>query len=564
MNMNMKIFCEMNYFILLIFLFITCILHFATSLTAIEHEQALRASLLNNYDKEVPPATALKTEPVQVSLGVNVYKIQDISLSTGMMEINAWFRMSWKDSRLTWNTSAHGNIEEIQFRANPREEGSEIWAPDVELYNSLESIYEISRKAAQIWSDGSVFLSRPGIYRILCNFEGTYLFPYDSFYCPLDFGGWSVSGFKVNYTYDLGLSYSSTATAGDTKFTGVDGMINDKSWREEYYPCCPNEPWPTVKFTISVQQETFTFSKSIIAMNVGLVFLNFLTLWMDVDFTDALGIGATLLITLIFLEFSANSLIPLQEEVLWIEKFIILHVTISFCCVISVAIATYYDLINQRFYQRMSKTPQKKDREFNGLRDFLVRSLVVWIIPGAHFGRSMEMIGLANYGEIIKFLMGFILPFAYGIIMLDLAEEMNAASIEDGKAVATSFYVIGYFTLYGSIFSISCELSTRYLGVNPKIGTEHTIYVNQGDGHEIDPLARDETPLHSLLRRMFYMPEICITNLDATEAMYPTEFKSKSKPSASATREKGKGKHDTNMTMVTAFNNGDDDEVPED
>ena len=109
-----------------------------------------------------------------------------------------------------------------------------------------------------------------------------------------------------------------------------------------------------------------------------------------------------------------------------------------------------------------------------------------------------------------------------------------------------------------------CELSTRYLGVNPKIGTEHTIYANQGEEHEIDPLARDETPLHSLLRRMFYMPEICITNLDATEAMYPTEFKSKSKPSASATREKGKGKHDTNMTMVTAFNNGDDDEVPED
>ena len=99
--------------------------------------------------------------------------------------------------------------------------------------------------------------------------------------------------------------------------------------------------------------------------------------------------------------------------------------------------------------------------------------------------------------------------------------------------------------------------------MNPKIGTEHTIYVNQGDGHEIDPLARDETPLHSLLRRMFYMPEIFTTNLNATETTYPTESKSKSKPSANATREKGKGKVDTNI-VVTAFNDGDDDEAPED
>ncbi len=512
--------CGIHCYHLCVFLLNFSPLRFATSLTAIEHEQALRATLLSNYDKEVPPTTALKTGPVQVSLGINVYKIQDISLSTGMMELNAWFRASWKDSRLAWNSSSHGGIEEIQFRANPREEGSEIWSPDVELYNSMESIYEISRKAAQVWSDGSVFLSRPGIYRVLCNFEGTYLFPYDSFYCPLDFGGWAVSGYKVNYTHDLGLSYSSTATAGDTKFTGVDSMIDGMSWREEFYPCCPNEPWPTVKFTIAMQQETFTFSKSIIAMNIGLVFLNFITLWMDVDFTDALGIGATLLITLIFLEFSANSLTPLQDEVLWIEKFIISHIAISFCCVISVAIATYYDLINQRFYKRMSKTPQKKDRKFNGLGDFLVRSLVVWIIPGAHFGRSMEMIGLANYGEIIKFLMGFCLPCVYGVIMLHLAEDMKSASNKDGKDIAIVFYAIGYLSLLGSLFSVICEIITRYLGVNPKVGNERTIYATQ-EKNGIDPLARDETPLHLLLRQLLCLPPI-YTTVNTTEITIPT------------------------------------------
>ena len=61
-----------------------------TSVSVVEYEQLLRATLLTGIDKEVPPASS---GPVSVSLGVNIYKIQDISLSTGMMEINMWFRM---------------------------------------------------------------------------------------------------------------------------------------------------------------------------------------------------------------------------------------------------------------------------------------------------------------------------------------------------------------------------------------------------------------------------------------------------------------------------------------
>ena len=48
---------------------------------------------------------------------------------------------------------------------------------------------------AIIYSSGSVWWSRPGILDVLCTFTGLNKFPFSTnLTCPLDIGGWALSG----------------------------------------------------------------------------------------------------------------------------------------------------------------------------------------------------------------------------------------------------------------------------------------------------------------------------------------------------------------------------------
>ena len=53
------------------------------------NETALRTYLKNGYDHMASP-TAAGGGAVQVSLGIHFYKIESISISTGVMRTNAW------------------------------------------------------------------------------------------------------------------------------------------------------------------------------------------------------------------------------------------------------------------------------------------------------------------------------------------------------------------------------------------------------------------------------------------------------------------------------------------
>ena len=59
----------------------------ATPSTPGEWETAMRASILDGYDPAVPPVL-----PTRVSIGLNIFKVTTIDLSTHAFEISAWIR----------------------------------------------------------------------------------------------------------------------------------------------------------------------------------------------------------------------------------------------------------------------------------------------------------------------------------------------------------------------------------------------------------------------------------------------------------------------------------------
>jgi len=212
-------------------------------------EADLTQQLLTNYQTTVPPIVTFK-QGVKVSTGLNVYKIQgeaeaecqmttltrctkpfshcfvlfiassfitsliaELNIREGTMQLAVWIRMSWTDPRLAWNRSIY-NISAMSFYASNDKEVTDIWVADLELYNQADSIYNCADKNAIIYHTGFVFWSRPCTVYALCNFQDLSQMPFDNTNCFMEFGGWTRSGWDVNYVLAANaLAFATEASA---------------------------------------------------------------------------------------------------------------------------------------------------------------------------------------------------------------------------------------------------------------------------------------------------------------------------------------------------------------
>ena len=129
-------------------------------------------------------------------------------------------------------------------------ETSEVWTPDIELWNLEEGLRESFDDAYAIVSyDGSVWWSRPGHLRPACKFYGLREFPFDKLSCAIEFGSWVYSGKYMRLVKGGGTGYSigGSETAGESfnEFSFVEeNAIDCKEVVYPPYPASPEEDWP--------------------------------------------------------------------------------------------------------------------------------------------------------------------------------------------------------------------------------------------------------------------------------------------------------------------------------
>ena len=328
--------------------------------STLDPEGRLRAELKTGYDPLTPPPNG--NEPTNVSVGINLYRLESIDLSSGVMMLNAWLRMSWMDKRLVWNESDFGNVSKTAFFGSPMDVESEIWVPDAEIYGAKDSLYEIPRKGVDVYSDGYCFYSRPAVYNILCTFENARLFPYDVFSCNVDIGGWGASGLKVMYNDDLGI-----------KFETIDKQLSEYRLRFErttsyttihYFSWCPDEPWPVVTFSVGLKASTFIYTKSLVVTNIALVYLNFALLWIDMDArVDLLSLGGGYVLAMVAVDFISTEMIPQSQQLLWLVEFLISCLIAAISSIAASSVAIYYDFIHEKDMHRFQGNLTKRKEE---------------------------------------------------------------------------------------------------------------------------------------------------------------------------------------------------------
>ena len=183
---------------------------------------------------------------------------------------------------MAWDPAAYNGTEKVGFwigDGSGMSETSEIWTPDLELWNLAESVQtsfavsvrpggrgraragRLTRRRAQntfanVKSDGSVFWSRPGHLRPVCKFEGLDAFPFDELTCKVEIGSWMFSSVLIDLrpAPDTdGVSMGGSDTAGESysefAFKSVD------AYRKEYPPFVADPyPWPVVIYDIRFER----------------------------------------------------------------------------------------------------------------------------------------------------------------------------------------------------------------------------------------------------------------------------------------------------------------------
>ena len=133
-----------------------------------------------------------------VEMDINFHRVYDVDVVNPHLDLIVWFELEWVDPRLTWDPKEYGNHTKTRFWISDGSAGgemSEIWTPDIELWNLDEGLADSLEDAYAVVSyDGSVFWSRPGHLRPACKYRGLERFPFDKLECTIELGSWSYSG----------------------------------------------------------------------------------------------------------------------------------------------------------------------------------------------------------------------------------------------------------------------------------------------------------------------------------------------------------------------------------
>ena len=299
----------------------------------------LRRTLLENYDKGAFPfetlwetqspgsnASELRTG-LPVEVGLNFHRVFEIDIITSRADLIVWLRQRWTDPRLAWDPDEHEGIKMTWFwvgdGTGPGGETSEIWTPDLELWNLQESLQTSFTNAHAVVSQtGLVFWSRPGHLRPVCKLSGLQLFPFDSLSCKLEIGSWAFSGLYLRpEMMGEGFTIGGSDTAGESyseyhleNVTAVEHVYPP-------YPGAPEEDWPVLIYTVSFSRSWQPYVRGYVLLQVLLNIGGFACFWLPVQSGERLGLSITSMLAAVASDIVIAARLPSASEWTWFSRF---------------------------------------------------------------------------------------------------------------------------------------------------------------------------------------------------------------------------------------------------
>ncbi|KAJ8304467.1 hypothetical protein KUTeg_018050 [Tegillarca granosa] len=230
-----------------------------------------------------------ESEPIVVRFAIVLQQIIDVDEKNQILHSNIWLQMTWIDANLVWDPKEFGGIEAIRVPA------TQIWKPDILMYNSADKAFDATYHTNIIVShDGNCSWIPPGMFKSTCVIDIAW-FPFDEQKCKLKFGSWTYDGRQLDLQLDEKLQGS-----GDTS-----NFIRNGEWE-----------LIDITFTLHIRRRTLYYGFNIIIPCVLISSMSLLLFLLPPDSGEKISLGVTILLSLmVFLLLVAETMPPTSDAV---------------------------------------------------------------------------------------------------------------------------------------------------------------------------------------------------------------------------------------------------------
>lgn len=198
---------------------------YSTKFCIPETETYLLKSLLNGYDRRVRPE-----EKTGVDFGLSLQEIisyKEEGNGYKSFVFRLWHTLRYHDARLQWDETKYGGVSTVRLPL------SDIWIPDVKLFNSLRPFTDYSGVDAVVFSNGDVLIVPSVNEEVMCSPVAE-----NQWKCDLKYGSWAYDASKLNFTsqskevdlstYSKRIHVESTACKrNEVKYPGIPDIYTD-------------------------------------------------------------------------------------------------------------------------------------------------------------------------------------------------------------------------------------------------------------------------------------------------------------------------------------------------
>ncbi|XP_044158514.1 acetylcholine receptor subunit alpha-1-B [Bufo gargarizans] len=281
---------------------ITCLILFISSAGAVpsyEHETRLIKDLFDNYSNVVRPVEAF-ADKVVVTVGLQLIQLINVDEVNQIVATNVRLKQQWVDVNLKWNPENYGGIQKIRVPS------SDIWRPDIVLYNNADGDFTIV-KNTKILLDytGKIIWTPPAIFKSYCEIIVTY-FPFDQQNCSMKLGTWTYDGLLVVINPE-----SDRPDLSNFMESGEWMMKDYRCWKHWVtYTCCLNVPYLDVTYHFVLQRLPLYFIVNVIIPCLLFSFLTGLVFYLPTDSGEKMTLSISVLVSLTVFLLVIVELIP--------------------------------------------------------------------------------------------------------------------------------------------------------------------------------------------------------------------------------------------------------------
>ncbi|KAF4082892.1 hypothetical protein AMELA_G00133820 [Ameiurus melas] len=265
-----------------------------------EHQRRLYRDLMKDYNPLERPVFN-DTQTLTVNFSFSLRQIMDVDEKNQVLTTNIWLQLYWFDHYLKWNVSEYPGVTSVRFP------DSQIWKPDILLYNSADERFDATFHTNVLVSpNGACQYLPPGIFKSTCQIDVRW-FPFDVQRCDLKFGSWTYGGWSLDLQM-IEADITDYTANGEWDLVAVPGHRN-----ERFYDCC-KEPYPDVTFTVVMRRRTLYYGLNLLIPCVLISTLALLVFLLPADSGEKISLGITVLLSLTVFMLLVAEIMPATSD----------------------------------------------------------------------------------------------------------------------------------------------------------------------------------------------------------------------------------------------------------